>query len=83
LGFAAETQNLEAFARAKLEKKHLNMIAANDVSTPGLGFDSERNALMVISKNMTHQLAPTTKDALALELLLLMHKEYKQTKEVR
>jgi phosphopantothenoylcysteine decarboxylase/phosphopantothenate--cysteine ligase len=83
LGFAAETQNLEAYARAKLEKKNLNMIAANDVSAPGLGFDSEHNALMVISKNMTHQLAPATKDALALELLLLMHKEYKQTKEVR
>lgn len=83
LGFAAETQNLEAHARAKLEKKHINMIAANDVSSPGLGFDSDHNALMVISKNMTHQLAPATKDALALELLLLMHQEYKQTKEVR
>jgi phosphopantothenoylcysteine decarboxylase/phosphopantothenate--cysteine ligase len=83
LGFAAETQDLEAHARAKLEKKHINMIAANDVSSPGLGFDSDNNALMVISRNMTHQLAPATKDALALELLLLMHEEYKQTTKVR
>ena len=82
LGFAAETQNVEAHARAKLTKKQLNMIAANDVSVPGLGFDSDRNALMVITKTNVHKLTPDSKEALAMSLLHLMHDEYKQTLDV-
>ena len=44
MGFAAETQNLVENARGKLERKHLDAIVLNDVSRPGLGFGSERNA---------------------------------------
>ncbi|MFP4161964.1 MAG: bifunctional phosphopantothenoylcysteine decarboxylase/phosphopantothenate--cysteine ligase CoaBC [Ectothiorhodospira sp.] len=47
VGFAAETRDLEAQARAKLEAKGLDMIAANDVSA-GQGFDAEDNALQVL-----------------------------------
>ncbi|MCE5235918.1 MAG: bifunctional phosphopantothenoylcysteine decarboxylase/phosphopantothenate--cysteine ligase CoaBC [Eubacteriales bacterium] len=45
LGFAAETENLAENARAKLEKKNLDMIAANDVSKENLGFGAEQNAV--------------------------------------
>ncbi len=45
LGFAAESQNLEQNARDKLARKNLNMIAANDISKPGIGFNSESNAI--------------------------------------
>lgn len=44
-GFAAETGELRANALKKLEEKGLDLIAANDVSETGLGFDSDRNAL--------------------------------------
>jgi phosphopantothenoylcysteine decarboxylase/phosphopantothenate--cysteine ligase len=76
LGFAAETQNVESYAKSKLEKKKLNMIAANDVSNSELGFNSDRNALIVLSRNKTQHLAPQSKDLLAMELLKLVHKEY-------
>lgn len=79
LGFAAETNDVEAYARAKLKKKKLNMIAANDVSIPGLGFNSDRNALMVITAEQTQKLAPASKDSLALELLKKVHIEYSRT----
>lgn len=76
VGFAAETQNVESYAKSKLEKKKLNMIAANDVSNSELGFNSDRNALIVLSRNKTQHLAPQSKDLLAMELLKLVHKEY-------
>jgi phosphopantothenoylcysteine decarboxylase/phosphopantothenate--cysteine ligase len=49
IGFAAETQNLQENARGKLERKHLDAIVLNDVSRPGLGFGSERNAGEIIT----------------------------------
>lgn len=76
LGFAAETQNVEMYAKSKLEKKKLNMIAANDVSNSDLGFNSDRNALIVLSTTNSYQLAPNSKDLLAVELLNLLHLEY-------
>ena len=48
VGFAAETEDLERHARAKLERKRLDLIAGNRVDHPGLGFDSDRNALLVL-----------------------------------
>ncbi len=43
VGFAAETEHLDEYAKQKLVSKHLDMIVANDVSTPGAGFDVETN----------------------------------------
>ena len=51
IGFAAETQNLVENARRKLDRKHLDAIVLNDVSRPGLGFGSERNAGQIITAN--------------------------------
>jgi phosphopantothenoylcysteine decarboxylase/phosphopantothenate--cysteine ligase len=48
VGFAAETVDVERYARDKLERKRLDMIAANDVAAPGLGFESDCNALSVL-----------------------------------
>ncbi|MCP5230862.1 MAG: bifunctional phosphopantothenoylcysteine decarboxylase/phosphopantothenate--cysteine ligase CoaBC [Zoogloeaceae bacterium] len=48
VGFAAETRDVAGYARDKLARKGLDMIAANDVSQPGIGFDSEENALQVL-----------------------------------
>jgi phosphopantothenoylcysteine decarboxylase / phosphopantothenate---cysteine ligase len=49
IGFAAETENLVENAHRKLERKHLDAIVLNDVSRPGLGFGSERNAGQIIT----------------------------------
>ncbi|MGP9767721.1 bifunctional phosphopantothenoylcysteine decarboxylase/phosphopantothenate--cysteine ligase CoaBC [Halomonas sp. AOP13-D3-9] len=48
VGFAAETQELERYARDKLQRKGLDMIVANDVSQAGLGFGSEQNAALLL-----------------------------------
>ncbi|HLV48658.1 MAG TPA: bifunctional phosphopantothenoylcysteine decarboxylase/phosphopantothenate--cysteine ligase CoaBC [Aliidiomarina sp.] len=47
VGFAAETQNVAEYALAKLERKGIQMIVANDVSKAGLGFNSDDNAVEV------------------------------------
>ncbi|HLH08225.1 MAG TPA: bifunctional phosphopantothenoylcysteine decarboxylase/phosphopantothenate--cysteine ligase CoaBC, partial [Terriglobales bacterium] len=49
IGFAAETENVLENARQKLLKKGLDAIVANDVSQPGVGFDSDRNAVTIIT----------------------------------
>lgn len=48
VGFAAETDDLERNAVAKIEKKKLDMIVANDVSKPGVGFEHETNEVVVL-----------------------------------
>ncbi len=48
VGFAAETRDLEAYARDKLARKRLDMIVANDVSSAGLGFGSDDNAALLL-----------------------------------
>lgn len=48
VGFAAETEALLDHARGKLERKGLDLIVANDVSRPGIGFESDENAVTVL-----------------------------------
>ncbi|KAA0012159.1 bifunctional phosphopantothenoylcysteine decarboxylase/phosphopantothenate--cysteine ligase CoaBC [Billgrantia pellis] len=48
VGFAAETRDLEAYARDKLTRKRLDMIVANDVSSAGLGFGADDNAALLL-----------------------------------
>jgi len=50
VGFAAETEDLEARARTKLQAKNLDLIVANDVSRPGAGFDGETNAALLLDR---------------------------------
>lgn len=49
VGFAAETENLVDNARGKLERKNLDLIVANDVSAPGVGFAHDTNAVTILS----------------------------------
>jgi phosphopantothenoylcysteine decarboxylase/phosphopantothenate--cysteine ligase len=49
VGFAAETDNLVDNARGKLERKNLDLIVANDVSAPGVGFAHDTNAVTILS----------------------------------
>ena len=55
VGFAAETQNVLENARIKLKKKNLDAIVVNDVSKSGIGFDSDRNEVAIITA--TEQIA--------------------------
>jgi phosphopantothenoylcysteine decarboxylase/phosphopantothenate--cysteine ligase len=68
VGFAAETDNVETHAAEKLRTKGLDMIAANEVG-PGLGFESEDNALHVLWDGGSVFLARTRKEQLARQLL--------------
>ena len=69
-GFAAETQNLEGYAKDKLSRKNLDMIIANDVSGPETGFDSEYNAVSIYTeKGAAVHLEKDTKRNLADRIL--------------
>ena len=50
VGFAAETQNVAAYARAKLEGKGVDLLVANDVSQSGIGFDADDNEVLLIDR---------------------------------
>lgn len=76
VGFAAETGQVVENARTKLERKNLDMIAANDVSLPGLGFDSEENSLRVIWKTGEASLPAARKRELARGLVELIGDRY-------
>lgn len=70
VGFAAETQDVEHYARDKLARKNLDMIAANNVATAGQGFNSDNNALTVFTANTETSLPLMSKQALAKRLVL-------------
>lgn len=69
VGFAAETENLIKNARAKLQNKSLNMIIANQIGLPNQGFDSDFNALEVISHDTHVSLALARKSDLARKVI--------------
>ncbi len=74
IGFAAETNNVAHYAQDKLQRKKLNMIAANDVSDTSIGFNSEDNAMLLFwrDKDSTVQqqaLARASKLAIAQQIL--------------
>jgi phosphopantothenoylcysteine decarboxylase/phosphopantothenate--cysteine ligase len=48
VGFAAESENLVANAKHKLKDKHLDLIVANDITTPGCGIGSDANQVVII-----------------------------------
>lgn len=68
VGFAAETEHLEAHARAKLERKRLDLIAANQVGG-GLGFEADDNCLTLIAPDGTTHLPTASKRELARQLV--------------
>ena len=68
VGFAAETQNVETYARDKLERKRLDMIAANEVGAT-IGFERDDNALLLLWPGGREELARMDKRELARSLL--------------
>ena len=65
IAFAAETEDLETNARAKLRRKGVDAVVANDVSAAGLGFESERNAGLFVTETCTEPLPESPKVAMA------------------
>ncbi len=65
VGFAAETQNLEANAKEKLKRKGCDLVIANDVSKPGIGFDSDRNEVLLVFPEHVEALPEDEKHHLA------------------
>ena len=77
VGFAAETDDVEANARAKLEAKALDLIAANRVDGPGVGFAADDNALDVYWTSGGTHLGYKSKRVLAEELIALIAQHYR------
>jgi phosphopantothenoylcysteine decarboxylase/phosphopantothenate--cysteine ligase len=69
VGFAAETENVLENARQKLANKQLDAIVVNDVSREGIGFDSERNEVTIISNDEVVTVPETTKWEVAQRVL--------------
>ena len=74
VGFAAETQDIEKYARGKLEAKNLDMIACNDVSRSDIGFGSDDNAMTVFFRDKAAgvTLEKASKDKIAEQLVALI-----------
>lgn len=72
VGFAAETTDLEHYATDKMERKKLSMIVANDVSAPGIGFNSDENAVTVFWPQGRVSFGPSPKTVIARELVELI-----------
>lgn len=76
VGFAAETQDVEKYARGKLASKDLDMIACNDVSRKDIGFASDENAMTVFFADKYQQepeaLDKASKDEIARQLVALI-----------
>ena len=77
VGFAAETENLLEYASNKLKAKNLDLIVANDVANPSIGFNSEENAITVIDRAL-HQtsFAQTSKGKIARQLIAFIADRY-------
>lgn len=69
VGFAAETANLEDYARGKLERKNLDLVIANDVSDRTIGFNSDDNAVLVVEMQSSEAIPKINKSILARQLI--------------
>ena len=72
VGFAAETEQVEAHAREKLDRKQLNAIIANDVSRMDIGFNSDDNEALWIDADNSQTLSKKSKAQLAREIAVLI-----------
>ena len=69
VGFAAETQDVESYARGKLERKGLDAIVANDVSRSDVGFNSDNNEAWWITANTSKTFSIRSKTQLARDIV--------------
>ncbi|MEA1080574.1 bifunctional phosphopantothenoylcysteine decarboxylase/phosphopantothenate--cysteine ligase CoaBC [Marinobacter qingdaonensis] len=75
VGFAAETSDVARYAVDKMQRKKLRMIVANDVSVPGLGFNSENNAVTVFWPEGQTAIGPDSKQRIAERLVALISEQ--------
>jgi phosphopantothenoylcysteine decarboxylase / phosphopantothenate---cysteine ligase len=78
VGFSAETENLEKNALDKLIRKSLDMIVANEVGRPGVGFESDENALSIFWKGGKCELSRALKAQLARDLIEIIAQRYRE-----
>ena len=76
VGFAAETENLEAYARGKMQRKNLDMIIANLVGGTATGFNSDQNAVEVFWPDGGQSFTVRSKQSLSAELITLIASRY-------
>jgi phosphopantothenoylcysteine decarboxylase / phosphopantothenate---cysteine ligase len=69
VGFAAETENVLANGRGKLERKGVDAVVVNDVSGCETGFDSDRNAGSFVTQDRVVEIPAMTKSAMAGRIL--------------
>ena len=69
VGFAAETEDVVAHATAKRERKHADLIVANDVSRADAGFDVDSNAVTIVGPSGAEELPLQSKSRVASEIL--------------
>jgi len=68
-GFSMETQDLEENSKAKLKKKHLDMVAANNLKVEGAGFGADTNVITLITKSQVRYLEKMSKEEAADKIL--------------
>lgn len=78
VGFAAETQNVEEYAKQKLARKGLDLICANDVSQDGQGFNSDTNALHLFWPQGDKRLPLSSKSRLGCTLINEIVRHYEE-----
>lgn len=69
VGFAAESHDALESARKKLRTKRVDAIVVNDISQPGIGFDSERNAVTILTEQEVIEVPETSKWEVAQRVL--------------
>ncbi|MCB1689916.1 MAG: bifunctional phosphopantothenoylcysteine decarboxylase/phosphopantothenate--cysteine ligase CoaBC [Halioglobus sp.] len=72
VGFAAETNDVLAYARDKMQRKGLDMIVANDVGDPSIGFNSDENAVTVLWPDGQQALERANKNTIARQIVHLI-----------
>jgi phosphopantothenoylcysteine decarboxylase/phosphopantothenate--cysteine ligase len=69
IGFAAETHDVHDHAREKLERKGIDLIVANDVSQPGVGFDGATNAVTILGRDGSEAVPLQSKSGVASRII--------------
>jgi phosphopantothenoylcysteine decarboxylase/phosphopantothenate--cysteine ligase len=83
VGFAAETDNMLAYAKSKLHYKNLDMIVANQVGQPGQGFASDENAATVLWRHDQQPFAKMPKSQLAWHIIELVANRYERNNSIK
>lgn len=68
-GFSMETENMLENSRKKLKEKHLDMLVANNLKTPGAGFETETNIVTILTPDSTVELEMMPKEEVAMKLI--------------